>query len=264
MSDGNFLDDLVKSIKVPADITKAALGPPAKEIGDGLGSLFYIAFAPIQRARMKKELEITRFKEDIEKELSKVAPENLSKPPLNIVGPALEASKYYIDDENIRSMFAKLIASSMDKVSQDSAHTSFVEIIKQFSPLDAMNFRFLVKNLHCAVAEIRLDYVDEVKGGVTWYRNFFPLPDLTFENYAYYSASIDNLIRLGLIKIENDSSYTDKSKYDLLKNHPVFVICNVMAEAAKELPFFKDRTPKLKEGSWSITTFGEMFAQCCL
>src|SRR5690606_5835122 len=63
--------------------------------------------------------------------------ENLIEPPLSIVGPVLDASRYYIEEDDIRLMFSKLIASSMDNRNQTKPHHSFCEIIKQLSPLDA-------------------------------------------------------------------------------------------------------------------------------
>ncbi|WP_163853735.1 hypothetical protein [Paenibacillus elgii] len=68
MSD--FLTNLVESIKVPAEITKNAIEPTSKQIGEGLGNLFYLAFSPIAKAKIKKEHEIKLFKEDIEKAIS--------------------------------------------------------------------------------------------------------------------------------------------------------------------------------------------------
>jgi hypothetical protein len=58
LSEGNFLDDIVKSIKVPADITNAALSPTAKQIGEGLGDLFYLAFSPVTKLRIKKNMKL--------------------------------------------------------------------------------------------------------------------------------------------------------------------------------------------------------------
>ncbi len=62
---------------------------------------------------------------------------------MSIVGPALEASKYYFDEKEIRNMFANLIASSMDSTYNGLVQHSFVEIIRQLSPYDAKLFNTL-------------------------------------------------------------------------------------------------------------------------
>jgi hypothetical protein len=57
LSEGNFLTDLIKTIKVPADITNAVLAPASKQIGEGLGDLFYLAFSPISKLKIRKNMK---------------------------------------------------------------------------------------------------------------------------------------------------------------------------------------------------------------
>jgi hypothetical protein len=71
-----------------------------------------------------------------------------------------------------------------------SAHTSFIEIIKQLSPLDANNLIYLSKNTNLGVGAVELTTKDDT-GSVLWKRHFFPFPDLTFENGDQYISSID-------------------------------------------------------------------------
>ncbi|NJJ37842.1 DUF4393 domain-containing protein [Paenibacillus apii] len=260
MSDGNFLSDLVKSIKVPADITKAALEPPAKQIGQGLGDLFYIAFSPIAKAKIKKEAEISKFKEEIENELIKIPVEQFIEPQLNIVGPALEASKYYIEDDNIRVMFAKLIASSANSSTSDRTHTAFVEIIKQLSPMDASSFNFLYKNNgKVGIVDIRLN-LQNGTGGHTWIKNFIPFPDINYNNHNLYSSTIDNLVRLGLIEVESGTTFVNKTFYESLNDHPLYKTCEAIIHNSPN----ETRTLGVSEKFWGMTHFGINFATCCL
>ncbi len=80
---------------------------------------------------------------------------------MSIVGPALEASRYYIEEEELRKMFAKLIASSMNKNKSEISitHPSFVEIIKQLTPLDAQILDFIINNNQTApIVRIGIKY----------------------------------------------------------------------------------------------------------
>lgn len=95
------------------------------------------------KIRAKQEIDVNLYKEELAKNMSKIEPRNFKEPEMNILGPTLEASKYYIEDEKMRSMFSKLLAASMDKSKDDKVHNSFVEIIKQLSPEDAKNLVFL-------------------------------------------------------------------------------------------------------------------------
>lgn len=263
LSDDNFLKDLTKSIKVPAELTKSALGPPSEQIGQGLGDLFYLAFSPIAKARIRKEHEIKLFRQEIESEIAKIPSNKIIEPPLNIVGPALEASKYYIEEDEIRSMFAKLIASSMDKEKAQNVHSSYIEIIKQLSPLDAKNFEYLVNTNFVGVGRIKTRYVDGEQGENTQVENFFPFPDLNFTNKRIYSSSIDNLLRLGLINIDHSLHFTTKSRYDELRSHPIYSSYKVLIEKSNSKNSRKQEL-FLKESIWSITDFGVLFSQCCL
>ncbi|EGG35241.1 DUF4393 domain-containing protein [Paenibacillus sp. HGF5] len=257
----NFLEDLVKSIKVPTDIAKNVLEPSSKEVGEGLGSLFYLAFSPLQKAKIKKEYEIKLFKEDIEKELNKIPSEDIVEPRLNIVAPALEAAKYYIEDVEIRSMFAKLIAASMNKNKKSGAHPSYVEIIKQMSPLDAATLSFLFSNRNnIGCGSLVLNAFDGQGGHIPIIHNFFPFQDINKQNYLDYSASVDNLVRLGLIFIDNNRAFNNNFFYHALENHPLVL---EMRRMFSEQPSGNATSLSIRRTAWEITQFGQNFCICC-
>ena len=85
----------------------------------------------------KQDAAVEQLKNDILKEAASIPPENVQQPNLKILGPSLEASRYYIEEEELRKMFAKIIASSLDNRKNNTIHTSFVEIIKQLDTLDS-------------------------------------------------------------------------------------------------------------------------------
>ena len=51
--------------------------------------------------RAKQHANIEAYKNQLLKEASSINPENLKEPELKILGPALEASKYYIDENMV-------------------------------------------------------------------------------------------------------------------------------------------------------------------
>lgn len=249
------IKDVVTALKIPVDkLSTNLLDKPTKELGEGVGNLFWLAFAPILCARNYLEPRIEKFKEEIGTEISKIPAENLTEPPLNIVGPALEASKYYIENDDLRLMFAKLIASSMDVSNQSSAHPSFVEVIKQMSPLDAKNLNFLLENImgSFGVATVYM-VVDDKSSKQHLYENFFPFPGLDSTNSSQYAASINNLMRLGLISIDYQRNYINKQLYHQLHNH------QLMHHFENTVPF----DVRLLEGVWDITDYGKSFTDCC-
>lgn len=78
-----------------------------------------------------------KFIPSIAEKIAKIPDENLQEPKMSILGPTLEASKFYIEEEEIREMFSNLIAASMDSTYNGIVQHSFVEIIKQLSSYDA-------------------------------------------------------------------------------------------------------------------------------
>lgn len=91
------------------------------------------------------------YKNNLVEEISQIPEENLIDPPMNIVGPALEASKFYIEEEELRKMFAKVVAASMDSRRSTNVHPAFVEIIKQLDTLDAQNIKLFDDLQHDAL-----------------------------------------------------------------------------------------------------------------
>ncbi|OME86537.1 MULTISPECIES: DUF4393 domain-containing protein [Paenibacillus] len=258
-----------KDAGVPVDkFLDNSFDKPTSELGEGLANLFWLVFSPIHAARASLEPRIHHFRKNLEEKLSKIPSENLVEPPLNIVGPALESAKYYIDDENISEMFAKLISSSMDSRNQNKAHPAFVEIIKQLSPFDASNLKFLVENQN-EFGIINIDLytrhpVSNASGSTTIGLNILPFPGLDFTSQRDYLSSQDNLERLKIIEITFDRHYLEENKYAIFENHP---FCQFIRDTAStsemsdgsEIVGIRDR-----RGIWGFTSLGRNFATCCL
>lgn len=253
--------NLIKAPECPEFLEEAA-APISREVGRTLGNIFFAVFNPInypiERLRIRQSENLKKYEQDINNELTKIPEENLVEPPLKIVGPALDASKYYIEEESSRKLFAKLIASSMNIDTVEIVRSTFIEIIKQMEPLDAKIFKTLSSIEHCGVGQIKFG---NSKGKQTLYEALFPLDFLNTENMELVATSISNIIRLGLIGINDTSSYTDKSIYEPLKQHPVY---EYFAKNYTDSVANDPRVISLKESTWSITPLGKHFATTCI
>ncbi|MCA3349243.1 MAG: DUF4393 domain-containing protein [Roseomonas sp.] len=69
--------------------------------------------------------------------INKIPENNRVLPDKNIVGLALEGSKFSLDDDNLSEMFANLISSASDIRTKGCVHPAFVSIIQGFSAEDA-------------------------------------------------------------------------------------------------------------------------------
>ncbi|EHM43809.1 DUF4393 domain-containing protein [Anaeroglobus geminatus] len=192
--------DLNLTLNLPEPVNKV-LNPVASAAGETLANIWNGCFTYVntwsKKQVIKHEHSLLEYKRSIEEKFASIPENHRVEPRLSIVGPAIEASKYYIEEETIREMFSKLITTDMDDRKRNLVHHSFVEILKQMNPTDAKILaefdnpttllRCLITrksspNLSLSITDI---YLSE-----------------TFKEYDQsHCISIANLDRLGLISI---------------------------------------------------------------
>lgn len=240
-----------------ANSMKGAKGP-AQALDDimslvGFEKLHFYA----EKKRAKNEIYIKDYKEKIAQELVNIAEENIQEPPLAIVGPAIEASKFYIEEDELRSMFATLIASSMDSSKNTQIHTSYVEIIKQMSSIDASIVDYISSNL--SGGNIALVNLGEQMEQEQRYRIYYEhVPNFTISNVTYteMATSLQNLHRLGLISIEYQLSSLNEEMYLYVKETVEY---KILLEQFKD-----DKKIKIIKGFAKLTPYGRNFCNICL
>jgi hypothetical protein len=253
--------------KVPQFLDNAVT-PPAKEIGQVLGNLFYLIFSPInynvEKLKIKHATNLKKYQSNIQDELNKIPEENLTEPPMNIVGPALEASKFYIENEEIRKMFAKLIASSMNVDLINLSHPSFIEIIKQLTLVEANIIKQIATNTF-------LPYVELFYRGSNENPTFFPIiePYTKVQNlntdYSIVASSIKNLHRLGLIHFSDINFSGSESYIETLLNDNIFSSYHELQLHLKENNLhLQNGELKLQSGNILLTAYGLRFSKVCL
>lgn len=221
--------------------------------------------------REKQEINIKKLRDEALAETAKISPENIQEPNLNILGPTLEASRYYIEEEELRKMFAKLIASSMDKSKISITHPSFVEIIKQMTPLDAQILDLIINNNQTApIGRIGIKYPN--RGSRIHYDLLFSLNSFMMGGEEqimgtqYTGPSLENLSRLGLVTNDYTKYMTDASEYTYIQKSVEYM--NVMNDIQHLNKNLTDSDPKSslveQHGVTEISSFGKAFAYICL
>ncbi|MEG7636822.1 DUF4393 domain-containing protein [Enterococcus casseliflavus] len=226
--------------------------------------------------RAKNEVDVEKFKEDILKEASTVKPENILEPKINILGPALEASKYYIDEEQMRKMFAKLIASSMDKSKEGFARSSFVEIIKQLTPIDAMNLKTLYDN---GGEDVICKLIFRALNGYHLHSSHVIFNEDDISTHGITESSLDNLVRVGLIEIDYSRQLANTfavQKYNQIQTMPLYQealtemeTVNIQIRHTTNQSILKEMggseySIDLIKGAYKLTSFGKDFCISCL
>lgn len=176
---------------------------------------------------------------------------NVQEIKMSIVGPALEASKYYFEEEQYREMFSSLISASADKTFNRDIHTSFTEVIKQLEPNDA---KLLVRiSKYTGNKAIPFITVNEIvlsdKGRLIRAKHL--LPNQSISQYFADLLSIDNLVRRNLIHIHEIEHFMDEKLYSWVDNHPIKKV-------------YENKTLDLQRGMLSITEYGSSFIRVCL
>lgn len=84
---------------------------------------------------------IEETKKLLKQKLENVDPDKLVTPEVYIAIPAIQAISYSMNCNELRNLYANLLAKAMNADTKDSVHPSFIEIIKQMTPIDAQIFK---------------------------------------------------------------------------------------------------------------------------
>lgn len=284
MSDNKISASLV-NIEMPKSIDNAITNltdKPTNLIGATLSDIWYLVFGGIGQAAEKRKLkygqDLEQFKLELESKINEIPESNRIESDIRIVAPALEASKYSVGCNEIRSMFSNLIAASMNKKISSNVHPSFVDIIKQLNPLEANLIKYIRSYglripmicLRQVNAEDRFNnssiFFDGVISGegIDIVRHYGAL-DLDFvENIDlpvnYLCSAFDNLSRLGLIVISYDQSFVDKNRYCQFETDPL--IKEMINDCQKK--YNGTKIIKAKRGVCELTDYGIDFTQICM
>jgi len=120
--------DILKSVPIYKD----AVQPAAKVFGQSLTTVAKAVDAALGPLKLLvwgyDKIEEFLIKPLSEK-LKNVPEENIKTPPTYLAGPAIEALRFSGHNEELRELYANLLATSMDKDSVDKAHPGYVDII---------------------------------------------------------------------------------------------------------------------------------------
>lgn len=232
---------------------------PAGETAGLLVRAVKAALSPLEKWVLHKEYSVAETQKLLEQKLAGISADKIDSPEPYIAIPAMQYISYCMDKEELRDMYANLLASSMIETVKDGVHPGFVEIIKQLSPDEAKILKYM--SVHDTIPVINLRYENEKGEGIDLIKLFSDVGEKVnceqkYETERYF----DNLLRLGLVeKNQAFSSLTEKTLYDPLKEHPYIKQFNT--EAYKNAGFGSEKTT---EGFIRLTSFGKAFCDICV
>lgn len=214
------LEQLTKGIgkvmeTVPS-LYEDALQPMVKEGGKMLARIpraINAAFAGLDKWILSKEHNIEETKKLLAQKLQNIEPENIVEPEAYVAIPAIQAIAYSMSSEELRNLYANLLAKAMNNDTKAMVHPAYVEIIKQLSPIDAAIF----KEIYWAAQQPLIDLsIQRENGGLI--NQIYNISWVTSYEPVQIRVSFDNLIRLGLIEVPFGIFYKDDRIYDMVRN----------------------------------------------
>ena len=267
MSDKKMLDvtaEIAKEIAKDAydDVGKPVMKPTG-ELVSLIPRAIKAALSPLEKWVLQKEYNVAETKKLLEEKLQNTPPELIESPEPHIAVPAMQYISYCMDNEELREMYANLLANSMNKVVKDGVHPGFVEIIKQLSPDEAKIIRYLSVQNRIPTLGLKIDKADS--SHIVYVKEFSNVPELSMCENTYDSQKyFDNLVRLGLVERSPDGTYiSDENAYETLKKHPF--IKNKYQNIEKQSATI-DNFSKIDyiKGYCELTAFGQSFCSICL
>lgn len=221
----------------------------------GLGNtiLWPIAWAN-ERTRLALESNLEKYRIEMQgvpdDKVVGVSPE---------IGVPLAEKLSYVTDDRLSNLYVKLLATASNSDTLDNAHPSFVNIINNMSPDEALFLEYFVSRdampFVIAKAMIPATGTHSIISGAI-------VPDDALSKLAFpqnIGAYLSNLSGLGLLEVRDDQWLSDEAVYTPLreKHKPE------LTELLKGNPKFAERTLDFAKGAVKCTSFGGKFIVAC-
>jgi hypothetical protein len=205
-----------------------------------------------ERSKMLLELNLQRYREKI----ANINSEHISPVPTEI-GVPLAEKLGYVTDKDLRELYTTLLAKASSKETAGQVHPSFVNILSNISPDEAL----LIKEL----AEVNLQPFVSIRLTNPADGLWIELADIYFESkYADQMSFPDNLAAyvhnikgLGLFEIVRDNFAAPYTRYD-----PIEAAARKRYENIKLLPEYTMLS--FLRGKIEVTRLGWLFISACL
>lgn len=252
------LEPMAREFAEASTGTGQALGNVVRIGAKSVEAVFQTLFGPLVwgYAQMEEWLAL-----DVEKELESVPLERRIEPRLSVAGPAVQAMVFIGHEPELRAMFTKLLATSMDAETAEQVHPAFVEIIKQLVPDEARILRYFRQYDEIPMIDIRVhpknrpvhESFEVAHSNVTTLGE-----DAGCEIIRLVPTYIDNLMRLELCRTGgHETSIAVPGAYDRLEHNPD--VQDFIKSVAED-----QKTAVVHRQLLQVTHFGGQFIRACI
>lgn len=204
----------VETLKAATDIVQTDAGkvlflPATTELGRTLGTITGLANSllfPLELANWKIKTLRKRLIPEVQRRVAAIPEERRGAPDIAISGPIIESAAYGVHHDELRDLYAALLAHSMDKDTASSVHPAFVEIVRQMTPDEARIISYFSRNPEDSYPAINMK--TSILNGKLIARLFSHIGGFSgCEHKEKTPNYLDNLIRLGLLEITSASDH---------------------------------------------------------
>lgn len=192
--------------------------------------------------------------------VSLIPEEKLCEPEPYVAIPAIQQIAYCYDSEELREMYANLLASSMNMDKKWAIHPGYVDIIKQITPDEAKIMKQCPSSSlqYIPLINLQIHYLDK-RGNKTLLRHYSKIAEEAgCDNPENISQCLDNLSRLMLINIPDDMHLIEESFYEPLIN-------SAFIKEIKDSYLLQEREEfHIEKKLFYVTDFGVGFKKCCI
>ncbi len=194
--------------KVAAEIYTDVAKPAARQVGVAFETIFKVGLSPVAMLDWGFEHSKDWLKAKIEKRLNSTPLDFRCSPPNNIAVSAITSISMSSDSPELRDLYAELLLKAMDSRSQSMVHPSFINLISQLSPQEALVF--------ISFNKIEGATLLEEKNAYSSYRNpsienqfLSYCKELGFAECQHVQLWLENLQRLKLVVLQeySEASY---------------------------------------------------------
>lgn len=245
--------------------------PAAKQLGQGLETVakaINVALMPLEYAVWRGEQLREWLIPSLAERLRDVPEDRIVTPSAIVAGPALEALRFAAGEEELRDLYANLLATSMDRETAHKAHPAFVQILKQLSPDEARIIRLFVDANSYPIITIRAEMTD-VTGGRDVLRHFSLVGEEAGCEYPELTPNyLDNLCRLGLAEIpETRQLAWFKRAGETLTGDEIYESLEASPSAQRvvsDIESLEDQRPNIVKLLIRRTDLGVQFLEACV
>jgi len=197
-------------------------------------------------------------RERVAKKLEGVPPEDIQQPKPHIAVPAIDALRYTGAESSLSELYANLLATSMDKATAYRAHPGFVDMIKNMCPDEARIMKHLAAGQ--AYPLVNIKSVDNSNNSYIVTHRYLSLLgiDAGCEHVPLAPNYIDNLERLGLIRVDEMSKIHNDEVYKRIEEYPQ------VKQIVGDLNKSEGRRTEVQRIRMLVTDLGKQFIRACV